>query len=306
MNRLCKTALALVSLLALLLVGCAESSDLQERKTMENPKLNPLTPEQVLEYIEIFHLESDINREQILTGERFILTATDETADLLFRVNFFTAGLHRVAIQGDFPQNPEPWLGLISYMSREFFEAYRSAIIARERYVSWLTAHWGYFTHPFLRTEHVESFPAEIYSFYKSIPDEIIHRIYKEVDGMSLMNYIDLLWHYSLNWDNGFWAEFDGTGSIGRHEGTDNQIAITSRLIWENPRCYKGKELMQEFGLSDENPMTFEWVLSNPKEAYSIATTLWDPLHIFDVHVFSDSFFEEWNIPFFPPDKGLR
>ena len=78
----------------MLLTGCSAFSSQNEGTTGEKPDLEPLTPEQLVEYIGIFHLQCDKTEEQILAGEDYILVATDETKDLLFRINFFTDGLH--------------------------------------------------------------------------------------------------------------------------------------------------------------------------------------------------------------------
>ena len=116
-------------------------------RTFENPNVQPLTPKQLLEYIEIFRLEIDITEEQIPAGEDFVLTATDETEDILFSLNFFTTGLH------DFSRLLFPFLipdrlsnrlyydPLYHNVSEEFLEAYLRALDVKEHYTGWsLTA----------------------------------------------------------------------------------------------------------------------------------------------------------------------
>jgi len=297
----------------LLMRGCPELSDWQRSREalrmVRNPNLEQLTPEQVLEYIEIFHLKADITSEQVLAGVGFTLTATDETADLLLRINYFTAGLH-IELWGDPPVGS---LFPLNRMSEEFLDAYLRALDARAKYTGFLTTHWGfrYPFMPFLHVKHVENFPAEMYWFYKNIPEMILLRIYVEIDGMPLMQYLALIEGYGLGWDEGFWLEYDGTGSlIKREDITDSRLTYLSDLFWNNPRYYREKEMMLEFGFSDENPMTFEWVISNPKEAYAIYTTTWTPTSsdiIMERTRYPDSsFFEDRNIPFLPPDFEPR
>ena len=163
---------------------------------MVNPDLEPLRPEQIIEYVEIFHLKCDKTMEQIFAGEEYTLIATEETEDLLFRINFFTNGLH-----WEMTENPRyiPIGSLypLSEASEEFKDDYIKALDAKAKYTGYLTAHWG-IPFPFLRLEHVESYPAEMYWFYRNIPEEILRRVYIEIDGMPLMQYLDLMRKYSL------------------------------------------------------------------------------------------------------------
>ena len=186
---------------------------------MENPNLESLTPEQMVEYIEIFYLECDKTTEQILSGEEYTITASEETADLLFRINFFTNGLHGEVLDNS-PAFPVGSIYPLNHASKEFREIYINALDAKIKYTGYLTAHWR-IPFPFLRLEHVEFYPAEMYWFYKNIPDEILRRVYIDVDGMPLMQYIDLMENYCLGWDKGPWIEFDGTGSVIKRENFD-------------------------------------------------------------------------------------
>jgi len=286
---------------------------------MENPNLEPLTPEQMIEYIEIFHLECNKTAEQIMAGEEYSLTATEETADLLFRINFFTNGLH-----GELFEHSVRPIGSyypLNYASKEFKEIYINALNAKIKYTGYLTVHWE-IDYAFLRVEHVEFYPAEMYWFYKNIPEEILRRVYIEVDaGMPLMQYIDFMESYSLGWDKGPWIEYDGTGSIIKREDfaliegetraflrqkyiTDERIAYLSELFWEDPKYHKEKEMMQEYGFSEEIPLTFEWIIAHPQEAYALVTTTWREYSAFGVRhrLVPDSFLEKHDIPIFPPE----
>jgi len=268
---------------------------------LKNPNLEPLTPEQMIEYIEIFHLQCDKTTEQILAGEEYSLIATEETADLLFRINFLTNGLH-----GE-PSRYYPFGSTfpLKDAGEEFSEVYLIALTAKDKYTGYLTAHWGR-EYPFLRVEHVECYPAEMYWFYISIPEEILRRIYIEQNGMSLPQYLDFIVKYILVWDKGPWLEYDGTGNLVRYENvTDNRIAYLSELFWTDPEFYREKELMQEYGLSDENPMTFEWVISHPEEAYTLVTTTWDAYDRFPAtyRLLGDNYFVMRGIPILPEDS---
>ena len=277
----------IVVMLLSLLTGCAKTSSQQGGSTLENPNLDPLTPEQAVEYIEIFHLACDKTTEQILAGEDYILTATDETSDLLFRINFFTVALHPPVMYKTMKMGT---MYPLNIASKAFRETYISAFAAREKYFGYITKDW-IIRDAFLLEEHVESYPAEMYWFYKNIPEDILRRIYVEKDGMQLPQYLDYLITYGLGWDKGPWIEYDGTGSLARIyetgseylQNTDDRIAYVSEVFWNDPHYNREKELMQGYGFSEDNPLTFEWVASHPKEAYALATTTWEPYSIFDV-----------------------
>ena len=293
------TLLGLVLLAIVLSFITAERPVPQEEDIPpERPELDPLTPNQVLEYIDIFHLEVDITSDQILAGEDFVLTATDETAELLFRINYFTTGLHTewALLDYFFP---------VDAASEEFFEAYVVAYNARRNYAGFLTAHWrpAVARTPFLRIEHVMHFPEEIYQFYINIPHEILRRVYIEVDGLPLWQYLDLLHGYYIRWDKGFWLEYDGTGILFNNERTDEYIAHLNRLYLDNPSFYREGELMREFGLSEENPLTFEWVISNPTDALSLRheSSKFSQFGV-PTRTFLDGWFIMLDIPFFPPE----
>ena len=302
----------IVALLLLLLLSSCRTQIIEQEDAfkVENPNLDPLTPEQVVEYIDIFYLECDKTTEQILAGEDYVLTATDETADLLMRINFFTNGLHtnyNKAAEGEV-------LERVDRTSSEFYNAYVGAQNAKDKYTGHLTAHWMA-TYPSLLVEHIIYYPPEIYWFYKNIPEEILRRVYIVVDDLPLMQYIFFLNKYELKWDKGLRIEYDGTGNIIRQPpyldpsglfGTDGsseeRIAYINELFWTNPRYQKEKELMIEYGFSDDNPMTFEWVVSHPKEAYTLVTTTWSPDSGFVDRSFLLEDLERFRIPIFPPD----
>jgi len=284
-------------------------------RTLENPNVEPLTPEQVLEYIEIFRLEVDITESQLLAGERFNLTATEDTANILFSLNFFTTGMHVefTRWQQFYNYGFFSFDGWITTASREFREDYQRAFFTKEHYTGWLTAHW-YTTHrdyihyidfPFLRIEHVENFPSEMYWFYKNIPYEIQRRVHIEINGLSLPYFLDFIEMLRfLDWDSGPWIEYDGTGNIiAVNANADGFFAQRSELYWTDPRRYREKEMMLELGLSDENPMTFEWVMANPADAYQLFTILYKSFLRFPNARYGnpdDSFFEENGVPILP------
>ena len=83
---------------------------------------------------------------------------------------------------------------------------------------------------------------------------------------------------------------------------TEDRIDYLNELFLTDTKYYKEKELMQEYGFSEENPMTFEWVISHPKEAYALVTITWEPYSFFPMkrRVLEDSFFEKFNIPILP------
>jgi hypothetical protein len=148
-----------------------------------------------------------------------------------------------------------------------------------------------------------------MYWFYKNIPEEILRRVYIEKDGLTLMQYLDFIDEYSLGWDKGFWLEYDGTGSIIREAGitgnlTEERIADLNELFWNNPAHYKEKEMMQEYGFTEGNLMTFEWVVSHPKEAYALARITWEPYDVFFVRgrMLENRYFLERGIPILPDD----
>jgi len=295
-------------ILILLLVGCAQTKN-GNGEDMKSPTFEPLTPEQMLEYIEIFSLETDITREQILAGERPRLTATEETAELMYSINFFTVGM-----QGDLIPNENRPVGTnypLSQASEEFVEQYRRGQRMRQRYTGHLTEHWDNYLEfgdqQFLRVQHVVYFPEEMYWFYKNLPYEIQRRIHVVVDGMPLMYYIELIEAYRLGWDKGPGLDFDGSGNIIRSEleswNTERTIAQRHDIFWNIPTYYRSKELMQEFGLSDENPITFEWIIANPQDAYSLVTVAWGQFGVFPImrNAVSDEVFERVGIPILPP-----
>lgn len=269
------------------------------------PDIEPLTPVQVVEYIEIFHMQCDKTSEQILAGEEYTLSATEKTEDLLFRINFFTGGLYDEVFNKRLPLD----ITQNSVASEAFLDDYNRAISIKEIYTGHLTAHWMSL-HPFLRIELLETYPAEIYWFYKNIPEEILRRVYIEKDGMTLPQYLDLMEIYRLGWDKGFWLEYDGTGNLirwdfilyGRESDTDECISRTSEVLWEH---LEERELMQRYGLSTEKPLAFDWIIANPREAYTLATVTFRAYDNFPVHMHTmyDEFFEENDIPILPPKK---
>ena len=184
--------IALLTLI-LLLTGCTGLSNHGEKKT-ETPDIEPLTPKQVIEYIEIFYMQCDKTNEQILAGEGYTLSATDKTEDLLFRLNFFTGGLY---YDGIFDRQLSLDLINNSVASEAFLDDYYRAINVKKMYTDHLTAHWLTYN-PFIRIELVESYPAEIYWFYKNIPEEILRRVYIEKDGVTLPQYLDLIQIFNL------------------------------------------------------------------------------------------------------------
>ena len=153
-----------------------------------------------------------------------------------------------------------------------------------------------------------------------------MRRAYIEIDGIPLTQYLDLMERYCLGWDLGSWLEYDGTGSIIRREKlnlgdeewnfikhrrkstTEEHLSNLNGLYLENPEYYKEKALMQEYGLSIENPMTFEWVVAHPKEAYALCTITLKPYTAFQVRnrTFDDEFFEKRGIPILPPKDDLK
>jgi hypothetical protein len=251
-----------------------------------------------MEYIDIFHLECDKTEEEIMAGFNYSLSATDDTADLLFRINVFTNGLHGEQskyfdIGSHYP---------LKEAGEEFFEAYLGALNAKEKYTGYLTEQYRV-DFPFLLVEHVECYPAEMYWFYRSIPEEILRRIYVEKDGLPLMQYLDLIEMYVLDWDKGWWLEYDGTGNLIRlSENTDKRMVYLNELFWTNPKYYREKELMKSYGLSESNPMTFEWVVAHPKEAYSLVTITWRQYSFFSLYLrdIDKDYYIERDIPIFP------
>ena len=93
----------------------------EKENVLKNPNLDPLTPKQVVEYIGIFYLECDKTTEQNLAGESYTLTATEETADLLIRINFFTNELHS---EGTRYNKVGEKTTIFEYSSKEFYDAY--------------------------------------------------------------------------------------------------------------------------------------------------------------------------------------
>jgi len=159
-------------------------------------------------------------------------------------------------------------------VSEDFLEAYLRAINVKEHYTGWLVEHWhvtGVHDFPFLRVEHLEHFPAEMYWFYMNLPYEIQRRVHIEIDGMPLPYFLDLISDDFFAWDSGHWLEYDGTGNIIK--GKDDADII---LVWSSEwnlidsELYRIEELMQKMGLSDENPITFEWIMANPKDTYAL------------------------------------
>ncbi|MDR0491378.1 MAG: hypothetical protein LBH28_09080, partial [Oscillospiraceae bacterium] len=193
--------------------------------------------------------------------------------------------------------------------SKEFLEIYKRGLDAKEKYTGYLTAHWGIIHYSFLRLEHVENYPAEMYWFYKNIPEEMLRRVYIEKDGLTLMQYLDFIEEYRMGWDKGYWLEYDGTGTLITENNlteniTEDRIAYLNGLFWNNPTYYKEKEMMQEYGFTEGNLMTFEWVVSHPKEAYELMRITWEPYNVFmlDVRIRKDSYFVERGIPILPDD----
>ena len=285
-------------------------------RTFENPNAKPLTPEQLFEYIALFHLEVDISEDQILAGEEFILTATDETSEILFGINFFTNGLHehfRERLPLFEPIALTSMHTPITHASLEFTKDYLHALRVKEHYTGWLTEHWSiisdyydvnyYIDFPFLRLEHVVHFPAEMYWFYMNLPYEIQRRVHIEVNGLSLPRFLELIWTPIFAWDSGPWIEFDGSGKIIRgRTDTDDVLAERSTQFWTNPVYSREKEMMQELGLSGENPITFEWVIANPKDAHAIFIS--HPFRRFENVRYGnpdDDWFMEHGIPILPP-----
>ena len=113
-----------------------------------------------------------------------------------------------------------------------------------------------------------------------------------------------------MGWDQGYWLEYDGTGNLvrwnfflnKREANTDECIAQVNKVLWEH---HEESVLMQKYGLSEENPLTFEWIIANPREAYTLVTLNFRPYECFPVLISTteDDFFEENNIPILPPSK---
>jgi hypothetical protein len=241
-----------------------------------------------------------------MAGEDYTLVATEKTAELLFRINFFTNGLHVE------PTNRYPTIESappLNEASEKFLEDYQSALSAKERFTGYLTAHWLR-AYPFLRVEHVEFYPAEMYWFYKSIPEDILRRVYVEIERMFLTQYLDIMVMYRLEWDKGFWLEYDGTGSLiidGDH--TEKRIAHLNKVFLTEPNFHRERDMMQEYGFSESNPLSFDWVIAHPKEAYGLATITWEPYSSFSgvwLRTCNDNWFVHGEIPFFPEDSEFK
>lgn len=264
-----------------------------------NPEIQELTPDELLEYMEIFKLTCNKTDAEILAGATdYRLNKTQETSAILEQFNTFTCGLHAYSVESRRVPGRISVINPGAYIeedfSPEFREIYMETLRLRQYYIGNLTKHWAFEPESevyFLYWQHPTEFPAEIYRFYKSLPEEIVQRIHTKVDGLTLKEYIYYTRGYSLYEDDKEKSryEYDGTTkAMPNIPRTQDIIEELNIELWyvelfeanveyesdlseedqENRRLRR--EIAREYGLSSENPVTLEWVLENPQKAYSI------------------------------------
>lgn len=133
--------------------------------------------------------------------------------------------------------------------------------------------------------------PIHMYYEYKQEEKRLAQKPYftehmlsrDELGTMVMKYYVDENPAYLAKLDREDWPDYSYY-TIEATEDTKMVVAVLNYCIFDNLKeiDLAGREKAEEYGFSEENRITVDWVMSHPKEAVEIMYAMWENGDIFD------------------------